>query len=178
MAQVDLEGTITPVGSAELSGVPGLVVASDLYSASLVADDGMPIKSITIVVEKTSAINKELEFLDELLALNIPITVLLDSANSMDLVELTKRNFFQWRWNQNWLTTNMRGSYDSIYSEGIDNIQNRYISYEVISEEMVSEAFSLIHRNKDFAESQTSSINTLFVNQVNCQEKRPNGLYK
>ena len=162
MAQVDLEGTITPVGSAELSGVPGLVVASDLYSASLVADDGMPIESITIVVEKTSAINKELEFLDELLALNIPITVLLDSANSMDLVELTKRNFFQWRWNQNWLTTNMRGSYDSIYSEGIDNIQNRYISYEVISEEMVSEAFSLIHRNKDFAESQTSSINTLF----------------
>lgn len=162
VAQADLEGTIKRTGAIDANGVPGLVITSDLYSASVIADSELPINSITIVAEKPSSVIKELDSLDELLELDIPLTVILDNANSMELGELFKREFFLWRWNRNWLTSNMIGEYETEYLTSIDNIQSRNISYESIPEELVSETFSLIVRNRSLVESQVSSINTIF----------------
>ena len=162
LAQVDLEGDIKPIGDSKMSGIPGLLLASDLYSASMVADKNIPINSIAIVVEKVSAIEKELDSLDELLELDIPVTVIVSCANSLGLDELLKRDFMIWRWDQKWLTPNLVGPYESQYKDCINNIQNRTITYEVLTEDLVSETISLIVKNRSLAETQVSSINSLF----------------
>lgn len=162
VGQVDFEGRKKSIGPAQLSGNPGALLASDLYSAAAASEKGVQIESVSVVVDRIAQILKELDSLDELLELDVPVIVFVDSVSSIELDELKKRDFFIWRWDKNWLSSEMIGRYDTTYAVSANNLQKRDISYIEISEEVVSETFNLINRYKADALTQTASVNTVF----------------
>lgn len=162
IAQADLEGELKVLGTGKPSGIPGLLLTSELYSVSVVAEKEQPIESINLIAENMDYVTRQLDSLDELLERDIPITIFLDSLSSMELDELIKRDFFIWRWDNQWLSQDLLGPYETSYRRAADNLIDRTIDYVVIPDDSVSNAFSLISRNKALAETQTLVINSIF----------------
>ena len=85
IGQADYEGNVKNVGTGQLGGTPAIVLASDLYAITEMAHKGHPIQSIIIDGSNASILLSQLDALDELMRLNVPITCVTDIVNSFDL---------------------------------------------------------------------------------------------
>ena len=74
IGQADYEGNVRNTGAGQLGGIPAIVLASDLYAISEMAEKGHPIQSIIIDASNANALVAQLPELDKLMRCGIPIT--------------------------------------------------------------------------------------------------------
>lgn len=98
IGQVNHEGKIRNINSGQLSGIPAIVLASDLYSVVSASEKNHPMQSIIIDISNTSAIINQMDALDTILKLDIPIVCITSTSDSTGLQPLISRNFNIWRW--------------------------------------------------------------------------------
>ena len=82
VGQANYEGTVDNIGAGQLVGIPAIVLASDMYSISAMAQKGHPIQSIIIDGSNANALLSQMDALDELMRLDVPITCVTDIVNS------------------------------------------------------------------------------------------------
>lgn len=104
IGQTDYEGNVSNIGAGQLDGIPSIILSSDLYGISALANTGHPIQSIIIDGSNANALLSQLDALDELIRLNVPIVCVTDIANSFDLQPFIDRNFNVWRWDKSSIT--------------------------------------------------------------------------
>lgn len=104
VGQADYEGNVKNIGTGQLSGTPAIVLASDLYAIAAAAENGHPIQSIIIDGSNANALLSQVDALDELMRLGVPITCVTDIVDSFDLQPFIKRNFNIWRWDETSIT--------------------------------------------------------------------------
>ena len=110
VGQVDFEGNVRNIGAGQLGGTPAIVLASDMYAIAELATKGHPIQSIIIDGSNANALLSQLDALDELIRIGVPITCVTDTVNSFDLQAFLDRDFNLWRWDESSITDHL---YDS-----------------------------------------------------------------
>ena len=106
ISQCDYEGNLSNISPGQMAGNPAIVFASDLYAINAAADNNHPIQSVIIDGSNTAILAGQLDALDDLIQLNIPIVCITDVANSFELEPFTARGFNIWRWDNDSLTSN------------------------------------------------------------------------
>ena len=111
IGQADYEGNVRNIGAGQLGGTPAIVLASDLYAIAEMAHKGHPIQSIIMDGSNSSILLSQLDALDELMRLGVPITCVTDIVNSFDLHPFLDRKFNLWRWDATSITDKL---YDAV----------------------------------------------------------------
>ena len=114
VGQADYSGEIRNIFSGQLGGIPAIVLASDLYSIREAALNGHPIQSVIIDASNINSINSQLDALDDLIRLNVPITCVMDIVNSFEIECFSERNFNIWRWDNQSITSQVYSGSNSI----------------------------------------------------------------
>lgn len=104
VGQADYEGNVQNIGAGQLGGIPAIVFATDLYAIDAMAEQDYPIQSIIIDGSNTNVLLSQMDALDDLMQLSIPITYVTDVVNSFDLQPLLDRKFNIWRWDETYIT--------------------------------------------------------------------------
>lgn len=107
VGQADYEGNVKNVGAGQLGGVPAVVLASDLYAIAALAGQGHPIQSIIIDGSNANILLSQMDALDNLMRLGVPITCVTDIVNSFDLQPFLDRQFNVWRWDETSITDHL-----------------------------------------------------------------------
>lgn len=111
IGQTNYEGIISNISPGQMTGNPAAVLASDLYSIIATVENKHSIQSIIIDGSNMNVFSSQLDALDELIRLNIPIVCVTDTANSFEMEGLSERGFNIWRWNDESLTGQL---YDTV----------------------------------------------------------------
>lgn len=153
VGQADYQGKIKNIGTGQLAGTPAIVLASDLYSVREIARASHPIQSLIIDGSNAGALASQLDKLDELMRLNVPITCVTDTANSFDLRTFLDRSFNVWRWDESSITPELYGASPLVSDHKIKNCEQRKVHYKYISEKEISASIQLLSRYKQFSET-------------------------
>ena len=78
IGQADFEGNVRNIGTGQLGGKPAIVLASDLYAVSSAASNGNDIQSIIIDASNGNTLMTQMDALDELIRLGVPVTCVTD----------------------------------------------------------------------------------------------------
>lgn len=159
VGQADYEGHVYNIGSGQLGGTPAIVLASDLYAISSMAEQGHPIQSIVIDGSNANALANQMDALDEILRLGKPITCVTDIVNSFDLQPFIDRKFNVWRWDD----TNISHQMYDISAMGSDiktrHCANWNVKYIVTEENEISFCIRTLYAHR--SEVQTLSAHML-----------------
>lgn len=110
IGQADYEGNVRNVGAGQMGGTPAIVLASDLYAIAEMARKGHPIQSIIIDGSNANALLSQMDALDDLMQLGVPVTCVTDIVNSFDLQPFLDRKFNLWRWDKQSITKKLYGA--------------------------------------------------------------------
>jgi len=155
VGQTDFWGKIKNIGTGQLSGIPAIVLASDLYAILAMAEKGHPIQSIIIDASNTNVLLSQMDALDSLMRLGVPITCVTDIVNSFDLQDFLNRGFNLWRWDENSLTENLYGVISLSSDRKTKNCAKRKVDYFSADGNEISTAIKLLYIHRK--ESQTAS---------------------
>lgn len=155
VGRVSYDGSIATVGKGQLKGIPAIVLASDLYAIAELANKGHPIQSIILDVSNVNTIMTQLDALDEIIRIGVPITCVTDAVNSFDLNELIDRGFNLWRWDENTITEDLFGSKKMTVEKKTENCLKRKVSYTVVQNLELLETVKLLFKHS--AESRKAS---------------------
>ena len=162
IAHTDYEGKFTNISPGQMAGTPAIVFASDLYAISSAAEDNHPIQSIIIDGSNTNVLMGELDALDDLLRLNIPIVCITDIENSFELEAFSSRGFNIWRWDKDSLTEQL---YDMVYlssDKKIRNCAHHTVQYLKSDGEYICIAMKCLSRHRRETENQSPQMMRLF----------------
>lgn len=162
IAQVDYEGNFTNISPGQMSGVPALVFASDLYSINAAIENGAPTQSVIIDGSNTNAMLNQLDALDELVRLNIPIVCITDVANSFELEPYITRGFNIWRWNQESLTNKLYDVVALPSDRKVKNCAKQSVLYLKSEGKEISTAMKLLAAHRHETKKQTPQIMKIF----------------
>ncbi len=129
VGQADYEGNVKNIGTGQLGGVPAIVLASDLYAIAGMAEKGHPIQSIIIDGSNANALLAQMDALDSLMRLGVPITCVTDTVNSFDLQPFLDRRFNQWRWDEQSITNRLYDVEPLISDKKVRRCATRKIEY-------------------------------------------------
>lgn len=107
VSHANYEGNIQNISAGQLDGTPAIVLASDLYSIVALAEKNHPIQSVVIDASNTNTLLSQLDALDTIKRLGVPITCVTDTANSFDFQPFIDRQFSVWRWDQSSITESL-----------------------------------------------------------------------
>ena len=159
VGQADYTGSVKNIGSGQLGGIPAIVLASDLYAISAMAQNRHPIQSIIIDGSNANALLSQLPALDELIRLGVPITCVTDVVNSFDLQAFQERGFNLWRWDETSLTEKLYDATPLSLDKKTKHCAKRKINYVVTDGNEISTAIRLLYAHRK--ESQTASAQML-----------------
>lgn len=159
VGQADYEGNVKNIGAGQLGGTPAIVLASDLYAISEMAQKAHPIQSIIIDGSNANALMSQLPALDELIRLGVPITCVTDVVNSFDLQPFQERGFNLWRWDENSITEKLYDATPLSLDKKTKHCAKRKIDYLVTNGNEISTAIRLLYAHRK--ESQTASAQML-----------------
>ncbi len=159
VGQADFEGNIKNIGTGQLGGIPAIVLASDLFAISEMAQKGHPIQSVLIDASNTNALVGQLQALDELIRLDVPITCVTDVVNSFDLQPYLERGFNLWRWDETSITDKLYNANALVSDIKTKHCANRKVNYLVADGNEISTAIRLLYSHRK--ESQTASAQML-----------------
>ncbi len=162
IGNVDYSGNIKNISSGQLSGTPAIVLASDLYSVVALKEKGHPIQSVIIDVSNANALSSQLDALNELLQLNVPITCVTDVVNSFDLQPFEDRGFNIWRWNESSITKELYSEGDSLINRKVSNCANRNVKYLKSSGKEIGEVFRLLSSHRSESKEQSPEMMKIF----------------
>ena len=104
IAQTDFEGKLSNISPGQMSGIPAIVFASDLYAVNAAVDRGCRVQSVIIDGSNLNSLLNQLDALDGLIHLGVPVACVTDTADSFELEQLAARKFNIWRWDQDSIT--------------------------------------------------------------------------
>lgn len=159
IGQADYEGNVKNIGAGMLGGVPAIILASDLYAMSALAEKGHPIQSIIIDASNANALASQLPELDNLLRLGIPITCVTDIVDSFDLKPFLERGFNLWRWDETSITDKLYDACPLSSDRKTKHCANRKVDYLITDGNEISTAIKLLYLHRK--ESQTASAQML-----------------
>ena len=159
IGQADYEGNVRNTGAGQLGGIPAIVLASDLYAISEMAEKGHPIQSIIIDASNANALVAQLSELDKLMHYGIPITCVTDIVNSFDLQPFLERGFNLWRWDETSITDKLFDASPLSSDKKTKHCARKKVDYLVTDGKETSTAIRLIYLHRK--ESQTASAQML-----------------
>lgn len=144
VGQADYEGNVKNVGAGQLGGVPAVVLASDLYAIAALADQGHPIQSIIIDGSNANILLSQMDALDNLMRLGVPITCVTDIVNSFDLQPFLDRQFNVWRWDETSITDHLYNVNPLSSDRKIKHCAKREVKYLVSDGNEISIAIRIL----------------------------------
>lgn len=159
VGQADYEGNVKNVGAGQLGGVPAVVLASDLYAIAALADQGHPIQSIIIDGSNANILLSQMDALDNLMRLGVPITCVTDIVNSFDLQPFLDRQFNVWRWDETSITDHLYDVNPLSSDRKIKHCAKREVKYLVSDGNEISIAIRKLYFHR--GETQTLSVQML-----------------
>ena len=162
IAQTDYEGQITNISPGQMSGIPAIVFASDLYAICTAVENGAPVQSIIIDASNVNTLINQLDGLDNLIKLNVPILCITDIANSFEIKSYTARGFNIWRWGTDTLTDNLYETVPLSLDKKVKNCANQSILYLNSDGIEISAAMKLLAVHRRETEAQSPQMMRLF----------------
>lgn len=162
LGQSDYEGNISNIGPGQLAGIPAIVYASDLYAINAAAENHNPIQSIIIDGSNIGALVNQLDALDELLNLEVPVVCITDVANSFELEQLSIRGFNIWRWDGDSITDQLYGATSLSSDQKIRNCAKQNVQYLKITGEEISDVMQALAKHRKETEEQSPQVMKLF----------------
>jgi hypothetical protein len=162
IAQADYEGKITNISPGQMSGVPAIVFASDLYAISAAVKNGAHVQSIIIDGSNANALVDQLDALDDLIKLNVPIVCLTDVANSFELEPYSARGFNIWRWGQETLTDKLYDAVPLSSDKRVKNCAKQSVLYLKSDGREISTAMKLLAAHRRETQEQSAQMMRLF----------------
>lgn len=159
IGQADFEGNIRNIGTGQLGGIPAIVLASDLYAISELAEKGHPVQSIIIDASNANALVSQLPELDKLMRYGIPITCVTDVVNSFDLQPFLERGFNLWRWDETSITDKLFDASPLSSDQKTKHCARKKVDYLLTEGNEISIAIRLLYSHRK--ESQTASAQML-----------------
>ncbi len=159
IGQTDFEGNVRNIGAGQLGGKPAIVLASDLYAVSAASSNGNDIQSIIIDASNGNTLMTQMDALDELIRLGVPITCVTDVVNSFDLELFQNRGFNIWRWDRNSITEKLYNAVSLNSDRKIKNCFMRKLDYCIAEGSEISTAIRMLYTHrKETSESSTHMI--------------------
>ncbi len=162
IGKVDYEGTISNVSPGQMSGIPAIVFASDLDAIVAASEEKNPIQSIIIDGSNADALIDQLDALDKLIQMNIPIVCITDVADSFELSPLLARGFNIWRWDKDSITEQLYDVVPLSLDKKIKNCATQTVTYLKADGGDISEAMKLLAIHRRETEEQSSQMMKLF----------------
>ncbi len=162
IAQTDYEGKIRNISPGQMTGIPAIVFSSDLYSINEAVEQKNPVQSIIIDISNTNVFLDQLDALDELIRLNVPIVCITDVADSFEMEPLIARGFNVWRWDKDSITDQLYDAVPIASDKKIGNCAKQNITYLKTDGGEISEAMKLLVRHRKETEEQSSQMMKLF----------------
>ncbi len=162
LGQTDYEGNIHNIGAGQLSGIPAIVFASDLYAISASIQNGHPIQSVIIDASNINLLLDQLDTLDELMKLNVPVICTTDIANSFDLEQLSNRGFNIWRWDASSLTGDLYDVTPLSSDRKIKYCAQQDLKYIKVNGHKISESIKRLSQHRRETQEQSAQIMKMF----------------
>lgn len=162
MGQANYTGEISNIGAGQMAGIPAIVYASDLYAIKAAAENGKQIQSVIIDGSNLGQLNNQLDALDQLLHLNIPVVCITDVVNSFELERLSLRGFNIWRWDRDSLTEQLYGVTSLSSDRKTGNCAKQCVQYIENTGEEISDVMKALAKHRRETESQSPQIMKLF----------------
>lgn len=162
IGQTDYEGKISNISPGQMSGIPAIVFSSDLYSIDAAVVKGNKIQSIIIDGSNVNSLLDQLDVLDNLIQVKVPIVCITDVANSFDLQPFTVRNFNIWRWDKKCITSQLYDAVPLTSDKKIRNSVNQEVEYIKTDGSEISESMRLLALHRKETESQSSQMMKVF----------------
>lgn len=141
VGQINPSNEINIINPNQITGVPPILLASDLFQAvdalSLVND----VKAIYIDIKSYSSFSNQIHLLDELKRKRIPLIIFSDFENLVSNNDLMKRDFKVWKWTSNNISQILINKNNRIDKKLVD-FRNKKFSKLVFINEKITFAFS------------------------------------
>lgn len=161
VGQADYEGNVKNIGAGQLGGTPAIVLAADLYAMAAMAERGHPIQSIIIDASNANALLSQVDALDTLMRIGVPVTCVTDVVNSFDLQPFQERGFNLWRWDETSITERLYDVMPLISDQKTKHCVKRKIDYLATDGSEISTAIKLLYAHRK--ESQTASAQVMKI---------------
>lgn len=162
IGQANYEGKIQNVGPGQLKGVPAIVLAPDLYAIHTTVNQGNPVQSIIVDISNGNQVMQQLDALDELLELDVPIVCIADTANSFGLEELQNRHFNIWRWNSMSLTPELCSNDNKALGGRLANCVSQAVEYSYAQSSVLNEVMRCISAQRKDVQEQSPQMMQIF----------------
>lgn len=160
IAKTDYSGNLINY-KGKYVGVPAMVFASQVSYVNEAIENGVPVQSVIINLSEYN-IDNQLDALDDLLSLKVPIICVTNTISSFELQELKNRDFNIWRWDEDSISSNIRTADEVNFAKTINRCVDSQVISHPISAPEISEAFSILYRYKKFIENESVRMNVLF----------------
>ena len=161
-AQVDYSGKINNISSGQMSGVPAIVFASDLYAINSAVEAEAPIHSIIIDATNMNALSGQLDVLDDLMSLQVPIVCITDVPNSFELEQFQIRGFNVWRWDKDSITDKLYGVTNFESEIKTRNCARQTVKYLETNGNEISSAMQLLAVHRKETEQQSPQMMKIY----------------
>ena len=162
IGQANYEGNVRNIGAGQLGGTPAIVLASDLYAISEMAQKGHPIQSIIIDGSNANILLSQLDALDDLMRLGVPITCVTDIVNSFDLQPFLDRKFNLWRWDETSITDKLYDAVPLSSDQKTKHCAKREVEHLISDGNEISTAIRNLSRHKGEAQNLSAQMLKLF----------------
>ena len=162
IGQADYTGNVRNIGAGQLGGIPAIVLASDLYAIAEMARNGRPIQSIIIDGSNTGTLLSQLDALDDLMRLGVPITCVTDIVNSFDLQPFLDRKFNLWRWDETSITDKLYDVMPLSSDQKTKHCANRNVEHLISNGNEISTAIRKLSFHKGEAQTLSAQMLKLF----------------
>lgn len=162
VGHADYEGNVKNIGAGQLGGTPAVVLASDLYAIAQMAQNGHPIQSIIIDGSNANTLITQIDALDDLMRLGVPITCVTDVVNSFDLQPFLERNFSMWRWDKASITDSLYDVTALSSDKKIKHCAKQNLEYIVSDGKEISSAIRLLSRHRGDVQSMSAQMLKIF----------------
>ena len=161
IGQADYTGAVQNVGAGQLAGIPSIVLTPDLYAISAASENGHPVQSIIIDASDLNRILTQMDALDDLMRLDVPIACVTDVVNSFDLQPFEMRGFNIWRWDESSITHKLYDASTLPLDRKIRNCATRKIEYLKADGHEISDAIRRLSSHR--SESKESSVQMMRI---------------
>lgn len=162
VGQADYEGNVRNIGAGQLGGIPAIVFASDLYAIAAMAEQGHPIQSIIIDGSNANVLLSQMDALDNLMRLGVPITCVTDIANSFDLQPFLDRQFNLWRWDETSITDHLYDVSTLSSDHKIKHCAKREVEYLVADGNEITIVIRKLYFHRGEAQTLSAQMLKLF----------------
>lgn len=162
IAQANGDGILSNISAGQFSGNPAIILASDLYSAINIVNNGIMPQSAIVDVSQQGAVENQLDAFDELGQLGFPIVCITDTANSFELEPLKEREYNIWRWDKGSITGAVISNASSSSNTQVKNCFNHTIDYRSVEDENCSPAIISLYKIKNSIEDQHPKILSVY----------------